>query len=264
MPSIGDYLGSVQILLVEFGKYFTVLLLAVLAFRMARGSRKLSGAGRWQGGWLAGGLGLLAAVVGFISIHNSLGKLYFHYAEAAFNAGRLEQADSLFDASGKFWGGADVTGRRGVCRLLMGDTNAGVMLLEQAATQRPGGNNGFEKYHEGLYYLMTGQEKTAIPFLSAISADPAYHWIVLKYFAALDLDAGDTGHAAEMMKPYMSATVTEGDQACIIAALKLADGKPDEAGAVLAKFSASDLTPFWRERFEKLQAQIKTNTPAQP
>ncbi len=259
MPSIGNYLSTIQIVLVEFGKYFAVLLLAVLTYRICRGSVKLPAANRWKGFLLAGFIGILAVGTGYFSIRNSLAILYFHYGEVAFQSGRLEQAYALYDTSGKYWDGADVTGRRGVCLMLLGISDAGEDLLAQAAKLRHGSNTGFENYHAGLYYLINHQDKKAIPFLSAASADPAYHWTVLKYFAALDLDIGDTAHAAELMQPYMGADVTDGDQAYILASLKLADGKSDEARKLLEKFSAADLTPFWQGRFEKLQAQLKNH-----
>ena len=259
MPSIGNYLDAVQILLVEFAKYFAVLLLAVLAFRICRSSLKTSAARRLKGLLLAGFIGLLAIVTGFFSIRNSMGILYFHYGEAAFNSGRLAQAYLLYDTSGKFWDGADVTGRRGVCLLLLGNPDLGEALLARAGYMRDGVNSSFEKYYEGLYYLMHDQFKKAIPFLTAVSADPTYHWIVLKYFVALDLDVGEVENAEELMKPYIQTDVTEGDQAYLLAALKLRDGHPDEAQALLDKFPASDLTPFWRVRYDKLQAQLKNH-----
>jgi hypothetical protein len=257
MPSIGNYLSSVQILLVEFGKYFAVLLLSVLAFRIWRSAVKLPAVTRLKSMVLAGFISLLAIGTGYFSIRNSMGMMYFHYGEQAFNSGQLDQAYSLFDTSAKFWDGADVTGKKGVCVLLSGNTDFGEALLEKAKTMRHGNNSSFELYHEGLYYLISNQTKKAVPFLSAVSADPAYHWVVLKYFAALDLDAGYPQDAAELMKPYLQASVTEGDQAYILAVLKVAAGKPDEAKALLDKFSASDLPPFWKSRFEKLQSQIK-------
>jgi tetratricopeptide (TPR) repeat protein len=259
MPSIGNYIISVQVLLVEFGKYFALLLLSVLAFRIWRSSLKMPAASRPRSMLLAGFITFLAIGTGYFSIQNSMGMMYFHYGEQAFNSGRLAQAYSLFDYSAKFWDGADVTGRKGVCVLLLGNTDQGEALLEKAKVMRHGNNNSFEQYYEGLYYLIHNQEKKAIPLLAAVSADPLYHWIVIKYFAALDLDAGHPQDAAELMKPYMQAAVTEGDQAYIVAALKLAAGKPDEAKALLDKFSSSELPPFWKSRFEKLQSQVKKN-----
>ena len=258
VPNISGYLGLIQILLVEFGKYFFLILLVVLAYRLARNTFKAPKNLRLNGFLLAGGLALLTLGLGYVSIRSSLGKLYFHYGEQAFNAGRLEQACELFDRSGKYWSSADATGRCGVCLLLMEIPKSGEELLVKAAAMRGGVNTGWEQYHRGLYYLIRHQNKKAVEFLSAVSGDPNYHWIVLKYFAALDLDAGDLPHAAGLMKPYLQMDVTDGDQAYLVASLKLAEGKPAEARALLDKFSAATLTPFWRSRFEKLQAQLKT------
>jgi outer membrane PBP1 activator LpoA protein len=41
-----------------------------------------------------------------------------------------------------------------------------------------------------------------------------------------------------------------------MASLKLAEGKKAEAQSLLDKFSTGDLSPMWKSRFEKLQAQI--------
>ena len=72
----------------------------------------------------------------------------------------------------------------------------------------------------------------------------------------MELGENRAADAAELMKPFMQAEVTESDQAYIIASLKLAEGKKAEARAILKKFPPEDLTPMWKSRFEILQAEI--------
>lgn len=261
MPTIVGYSNTIQILLIEFGKYFGVFLLSVLCFRTFRSSMKMPAAGRRKGLLLAGFIGLMAIMAGYCSIQNSMGIMYLHYGNAAFDSGRLEQAYDLYDSSAKFWDGADATGRKGVCLFLSGATNQGEALLERASMMRHGKNTSFEQFYKGLYYLINHQDKQAVLFLSQAAADNAYNWTVVKYFAALDLDYGDTQSAATRMEPYLNADITDGEFAYIIAALDVANGKPDAAKAVLDKFSPAELTPFWKVRFEKLQAQINQTHP---
>ena len=72
----------------------------------------------------------------------------------------------------------------------------------------------------------------------------------------MELDENRAADAAELMKPFMQAEATEFDQAYIMAALKLADGKKAEARALLDKFPTADLTPMWQSRFEKLRTRL--------
>ena len=72
----------------------------------------------------------------------------------------------------------------------------------------------------------------------------------------MELGENRAADAAELMKPFMQAEVTESDQAYIIASLKLAEGKKAEAQVILNKFPLQDLSPMWKSRFEKLQAKI--------
>jgi outer membrane PBP1 activator LpoA protein len=95
-----------------------------------------------------------------------------------------------------------------------------------------------------------------VPLLAAASADETYRWSVVKLFAVIDLDENRTADAAELMKPFMQAEITESDQAYIIASLKLAEGKKAEAQEILNKFPLQDLSPLWKSRFEKLQAKV--------
>ena len=73
----------------------------------------------------------------------------------------------------------------------------------------------------------------------------------------MELDQNRVADAAEQMKPFMQADVTEFDQAYIMAALKLADGKKAEARELLDKFPAAGLSPMWQNRFEKLRKQLQ-------
>ena len=72
----------------------------------------------------------------------------------------------------------------------------------------------------------------------------------------MEVDENNTAEAARLMQPFMQAEVTEIDQAYIVAALKLADGKKAEAQAILNKFPPQTQSPMWRPKFEKLQAEI--------
>jgi hypothetical protein len=258
LPSIGGYVDLIRLILGESAKYFAVLLFAVLAIRLWRGGRRLSGNRRWQSLLAAGFFGLLAAGIGYFSLRSSLAKLYFHYATQAFDAGRLDSACLLFDTSAKYRTDADAIGREGVCLLLLGNPGPGEALLERARQLR-GSPSAFENYHHGLYYVLHDEPKRGVPFFEAASADVAYHWNVLKYFAALALDVNDPTNAADLMKPYKEADITDADQAYIIASLKLRAGEKTEAQKLADKFYSPDLPPFWKTRFEKLQARLKAD-----
>lgn len=256
MPGIGDYVALVKLVLAESGKYFSLLLLSVLAIRLWRNGFRSSGAGRLKNLLLAAGVSALACGVGCFSIRNSMGVLYSHYAVEAFNAGRLEQAYSLFETSSKFWPGADATGGQGVCLLLSGKADAGEALLRRAGAMRKGKNSTFEQFYEGLYCFLRGEPDKALPLLEAASADLRYHWTVVKLLAVMELDRNHPDAAAELMKPFVGAAVTESDQAYVIASLDLAAGKKAGAKALLDKFSTTNLPPSWKSRFDRLQAQI--------
>jgi hypothetical protein len=257
MPDIGEYTQLVQVFLAEAGKYFVLLLFAVLAIRLWR---------RWSAGpaahrrshlALALAITALTVVIGYFSMCQSLGKLNLHYGMEAFHAGRLPQALSLFEDSGKFWPGADAAGAKGVCLLLTGEPETGQELIDQARAMRHGHGTAYENFYDGLYYSLQGQTARAIPLLEGAGADPLYHWSVIKIFAVMELDAGQVAEAADQMKQFMTAEVTESDQAYIVASLDLAGGKTNEALAVLNKFPADSLTPAWRARYEKLHAQLR-------
>jgi hypothetical protein len=47
-----------------------------------------------------------------------------------------------------------------------------------------------------------------------------------------------------------------------MARLRLRDGKVAEAKALVDKFLATDLTPYWRKRFQQLQTTIQNEKTA--
>src|SRR5882757_7135882 len=110
MPDIGNYTANTTLVLGEAGKYFAVLLFSVLAIRLWRRWIKTSPADKSKSLLLAGVATLLAAVIGYFSMCQSLGRLYSFYGMEAFHAGRLSQALSLFETSAKYWHSADVLG----------------------------------------------------------------------------------------------------------------------------------------------------------
>jgi tetratricopeptide (TPR) repeat protein len=257
MPDIGKYTVTTELVLAEAGKYFALLLFSVLAIRLWRRWAKSPGANRWENLFLACGFTLIAAAIGYFSMCQSLGKLYSYYGMSAFHANRLPQAVALFEMSSKYWKSADALGQKGVCLLLSGNPDRGLRLIEEAKILRKGRNVPFEEFYEGLYFFSLGQSSNSVPLLEAASADMTYHWSVVKLFAVMELEGNHPADAAELMKPFMQAEVTESDQAYIIASLKLAEGKKAEAQVILNKFPPQDLSPMWKSRFEKLQAKIK-------
>jgi hypothetical protein len=256
MPDIGNYTETTQLVLGEAVKYFALLLFSVLAIRLWRRWAKTCAADKLNSLLLAFATTLIAVAIGYFSMCQSLGKLYSHYGMEAFQAGRLLQALSLFETSEKSWNSPDALGQKGVCLLLSGNSEHGLPLIDEAKARRKGAGTSFEEFYEGLYYFMQGQRTNGVPLLEAASADPAYRWSVVKLFAVMELDGNHPDDAAALMKPFATAEVTESDQAYIIASLKLAEGKTNQAQMIADKFSITDLSPAWKSRFEKLQAQI--------
>jgi hypothetical protein len=257
MPDIGNYTEFTTLMLGEAGKYFALLVMAVLAIRLWRRWSKTSAADKLNSLWLAGAATLTAIAIGYFSTCQSLGKLYSYYGLEAFHAGRLPQAFSLFATSAKFWNSPDALGQQGVCLVLTGHAGQGLPLIDEAKTRRHGIGTPFEEFYEGLYFFTEGQIAKSIPLLKNAATDETYRWSVVKFFAVMELEANHHDEAAALMKPFMAAEVTESDQAYIIASLKLAEGRKNEAQALLDKFSNQDLPPMWKSRFEKLQAQIR-------
>lgn len=256
MPDIQDYVETTKVILGETAKYFALLLFSVLAIRLWRRWSKSPAASRFNDLLLAGVVTVVAAVVGYVSLCQSLGKLYSHYGMNALRANRLPQAFTLFETSSKYWNSADVLGQKGVCFLLSGHPDQGLQLIGEAKALRRGHGTPLEDFYAGLYLFTLRQYSNSVPLLEAAAADGTYRWSVVKIFAVMDLDENRTAEAAGLMKPFLQAEITESDQAYIVAALKLADGKKAEAQAILNKFPPDDLSPMWKARFEKLQAEI--------
>jgi hypothetical protein len=122
---------------------------------------------------------------------------------------------------------------------------------------RNGNGTPFENFYEGLYRFNQGDVGAAVPLLQAAAGDDIYRWSVIKIFAVMELDQNQTADVAEQMRPFMQAEVTEFDQAYIMAALALADGKTSEARALLDKFSQAGLSPAWQDRFAKLRGRLQ-------
>ena len=257
MPDIGDYTEIAQLILAEAGKYFALLVFSVLAIRLWRRWRKSSNSNKRNNFLLASVTTVAAAAIGYFSMCQSLGKLYSHYGMEAFRAGRLPQALSLFETSAQFWDGADATGEKGVCLLVLGDPAQGRQLIEKARAMRNGRGTPFEEFYDGLLFFTEGQAAKAVPLLQAASADSLYRWSVAKIFAVIALDAGNPEEAARQMKPFLQAEVTDYDQAYIIASLDFAGGKTNDARVLLGKFPADGFSPLWKKRFEKLQTQLQ-------
>lgn len=257
MPDIGNYTEHTALVLGETGKYFALLIFTVLAIRLWRRWVKTFAADRLKSLLLALTATVIAAAIGYFSMCQSLGKLYSYYGMEAFRAGRLEQALSLFEMSGKYWNSPEAQGQKGVCLLVSGNPGQGLPLIEAAKARRKGKGTAFENFYEGIYYFTQGQAAKSVPLLQAASADQTYRWSVVKLFAVMNLEAGHPDDAVTLMKPFMAAEVTEVDQAFIVASLKLADGKNAEAQALLDKFDTGDLSPMWKVRFEKLRAKIQ-------
>jgi hypothetical protein len=257
MPDIGNYTEYTTLVLGEAGKYFALLIFAVLSIRLWRRWTRTSASDKLKSLLLAFTATVIATTIGYFSMCQSLGKLYSYYGMKAFHAGRLLQALSLFETSGKYWNSPDAQGQKGVCLLLSGNAQAGLPLIEFAKARRKATGTSFESFYEGLYYFTRGQTAKSIPLLQTASADPAYNWSVVKLFAVMELESGHPEDAAAQMKPFMEAEVTEMDQAYIVASLKLADGKKAEAQLLVDKFATGDLPPMWKSRFEKLQAKLQ-------
>jgi hypothetical protein len=254
--NIGAYTENTRLILGEAGKYFVLLLFCVLAIRLWRRWAKIP-ASRNAAGFLCASIASgLAIGIAWVSMRQSLGSMDSYYGMEAFRAGRVPQALELFEAADKNWRSADTIGQKGVCLLMLGDTSHGLALISQARTMRKGKGTPFEDFYEGVYHFTKGEIRASVPLLLASSGDDAYQWNVIKLFAIMDLDENRPADAAELMKPYLKAEVTEFDQAYILASLKLADGNKPEARALLGKFADADLSPLWQTRFEKLRLKL--------
>ena len=251
--NIGEYTAATELLLREAGKYFALLLFAVLAIRLWR---------RWIGNARdVAGFGCAAAVtagavaIGYFSLRQSLGSLYSYYGMRAFHEGHLPQALVLFETADRNWRTPDTIGQEGVCRLMMGEADPGRALIARARAARKG-ESQFEDFYEGVYLFARGDIDQAVPRLEVASVNDDYRWNVVKIFAVIDLETNRVADAARLMQPFMQAEVTDPDQAYILASLKLAAGKKAEARALLDRFPEAELSPLWQERYKKLRARL--------
>jgi hypothetical protein len=258
MPDIGNYTERTELILGEAGKYFALLVFSILAIRLWRRWVNIPAADKLKNLPLAGTVTLAAIAIGYFSMCQSLGKLNLHYGMKAFGEDRLLPALSLFETSSKYWKSADATGAEGVCLLLLGKPDAGIQRIENAKSMRDGSSTPFENFYEGLYFFKQGERTNAVPLLQAAWMDETYRWSVTKLFSIMLLDENRAADAAEWMKPFMQADITETDQAYILASLKLADGNKSEARAILGKFPSEeeDQSIVGKARFEKLRAQL--------
>lgn len=258
MPDIGNYTEATELILGEAGKYFALLVFSVLAIRLWRRWAKISATDKLHHLLLAGAATLMAVAIGYFSMCQSLGKLYSHYGMNAFEQGRLLQAFSLFETYSEYWKSADATGAGGVCLLLLGKPDPGIQQIEKAKSMREGHNSTFEAFYEGLYFFKQGERTNAVPLLQAAATDETYRWSATKFFAIMLLDENRPADAADWMKPFMEADVTEVDQAYIIASLKLAAGDKTGARTLLDKFPTEEENQslVGKARFEKLREQL--------
>ena len=257
MFNIANYTENTKLVLFESSKYFVLLVICILAIRLWRRWLKIPAsrnAGSFSGTLAVTGLAL---VVGTLSMCQSLGSLYSYYGMQAFQNGRLPQALALFQTADQNWRTADTLGKKGVCLLMLGDTDRGLALILQARARRKDKGTPFEDFYEGIYYFVKGDVNRAVPLLEVASTDDTYRWDVIKTFAVINLDANHIGDAAGLMQPFQQVEVTEFDHAYILASLKLAEGKKAEARALLDKYSEAPLTPAWQGRFEKLRAKLQ-------
>ncbi|MGH7980091.1 MAG: hypothetical protein ACREE6_12015, partial [Limisphaerales bacterium] len=251
---------GLTVFLSEAGKYLLLLLLVVLAVRLWRQFPHLSVSNRRTMLLFASVTSLLAGVVGYFSICNSLGRLYYYYGVRAVQAGNISSALSLFQTSVKHWKTAEALGGEGICMLWTGMTNQGMALLSEAANLRKT-PTPFEEYYEGMYFFYQNQGEKAAPFLASASSDPQYRWNTVKLVSVIELENGNPKKADELMEPFASVQVTDYDQAYVMASLDLWKSKKAEAKALVEKYNLADLPPFWKSRFQKLDAQLQVQAP---
>jgi hypothetical protein len=261
MPNIGDYLELNKLLLTETANYFALLFFSILAIRLWRRLPKLPGEKKPGNFALACLASALACGIGYLSICHSLGLMYSYFGMKAFRSYKLDPALSLFQTSLNHWKNADAVGGKGVCLLWTGKPDEGIHLLNQAKTLRKGKGSPFEDFYEGLYYFYHDDVTNAAPLLEAAWGDAGYRWGVTKLFAIIQLDRNQPQEARLLMQSFMKVEITETDQAYVMASLSLAEGKKAEAQALADKFSAGDLIPFWKVRFEKLRERIQKQNP---
>ena len=253
---IGNYMQWLRVILAEAGKYFLVLLLAVLAIRLWRWCPKAAGSQRRTGLAMALLASAAALAVGYVSVRHSLSRLYDAYGMKAFKAGRLRSALALFDRERGYWSSADVLGKEGASLLLLGDQRDGMQCLAQAKAQRHGQTTPFEDYCAGLFYFLHEQPRQAAPCLAAARRDENYWGNATKMLAVIALEEQHPAEAAQLMAPLQQAEITGCDQAYVMASLDLADGKAELARSLLGRFPTANMPAFWKGRFERLRAKL--------
>jgi tetratricopeptide (TPR) repeat protein len=252
---MANYIENLTGVLTEAAKYFFVLVFSVLAMRLWRSWVKRGRQKDFTGGLVAAAVTLLALTIGYFSMCHSLGSLYSSYGLKAFHAGRLPQALALFEIAGGYSHRADISGREGVCRLLLGDVEKGEAMLAQARASRRG-DSQFEDFYAGYYWFTQGDYNRAAPWLRIAYGADEYRWTVTKLFSVMALESNRPAEAANLMQPYNQVEVTEPDHAYILAGLKLAGGKKAEARALLERFPVTSLSPPWKGHYEKMRAQL--------
>jgi hypothetical protein len=257
MFNLVNYSANVLVILTEGGKYFVVLMLSILAIRLWRRWRGMASARRASGLILAGVTTVMAVLISYVSMRQSLARMDSFFGMKAFDDGHLPQALSLFEDSERHWSNADTMARRGVCLLFLGEGDRGLAVLQQARELRKGEGTSFEFMNEGLYRFSQGDAPGAIRFLRAAAKDTTYQWTATKTIAVIELDEGQVAAAAEDMKPFMQVDVTDFDQAYVLASLKLAAGNKAEARGLLDQAPAGNLGPKWQSRFDKLRARLQ-------
>ena len=261
MPSIHEYVDWVKVLLEETAKYFALLLFTVLAIRFWRRVANVERGKRTGNLLWALAASALAAGTGYFSICHSLGLMYSHFGLEAFHAYKLQPALVLFEDSLHYWKSPDALGGKGVCQLWTGQVDDGLRSLDEARAWRKGNRSTFESFYAGLYFFYHDHLTNAVPLLEAASANPDYAWTVTKLFAVIQLERNQPQEAVRLMQPFLQIEVRDADQAYIMAALKLTDGKKAEAQALVDKFLSGEPTPFWKARLEKLRMKIQSQTP---
>jgi len=259
--NMGGFTNLTELVFSEAAKYLLLLLLAVLAFRLWRRLPQVPRQNKRSNLLLAGLVTLLAVTVGYCSLEHSLSRLYLYYGQRAFDSGYLTSASSLFQKSSECFQTADALGKQGVCSLWLGQPDQGRQLLAEAARRRHGRLTSFEAFYQGLYYFLQGQSRQSIPLLEQASTDPAYTWSVTRIFAVVYIDNNQPADAERLLAPFAGVEVTSCDHAYAVASLDLLKGKTAEAKMLADKFSSGDLPPFWKSRFDQLQAKIHTQNP---
>jgi hypothetical protein len=250
-------------ILCEAAKYTFLLFTLVLAIRFWRRLPKVNAVNKRKNLLFACCCSVLVAGIGYLSVCHSLGSLYFYFGKKAFYAGNLTGAFTLFETSHQYWKSADALGGTGVCLLMQEDQIAGTARLEQAKAFRGGENNAFEQFYEGLQLFFHEQADRAVPLLEASSVESGFRWNVTRILSAISLERNNSAEAVRLMNPYSEVEVKDGDftHAYVAASLHLLGKEKTKARAILDRFPPNTLSPFWKNRFEKLLEKAQEQTP---